>query len=155
MKTYTLKVYASNSLAQKLKKIAALRGKSVSETAAEMIDIGLNLPESSTTEGSTVGSVSFGEHPSASGLSPEIVRYQVQNLAKIENLLRQISRLLSPGNAKEHIERVRVAEGKAKRILKKLKMDAIEDVDRIEMEVLTEEEMFKDLDLDTNKDHIN
>ena len=149
MKTYTLKVYASNSLAQKLKKIAALRGKSVSETAAEMIDIGLNFPESSITEGPTVGSVSFGEHPSASGLSPEIVRYLVETVAANYALQKKFSRLHSPDNFKEHQERVRVAEGEALEDIKSLGLDHILNPVKAEA-VAKAEAILKDLGLDTS-----
>lgn len=141
-----------------IKKREVALGKSRSSAAAELIVAGLahfaapvpeTIKESDSVSGIAPEAVAELLNRERSGLSPEALRYQVQNLAKIENLLRQISRLLSPGNAKEHMERVRVAEGKAQRILKKLKMDAIEDVDRMEMEVLTEGEMLKDLGLDT------
>ena len=154
MKTYTLKVYASNSLAQKLKKIAALRGKSVSETAAEMIDIGLNLPDSSTTEAPTIGSVSFGEHPSASGLSPEIVRFLVETVAANYALQKKFSRLHWPDNFKEHQERVRVAEGEALEDIKSLGLDHILNPVKAAA-VAKAEAILKDLCFDAIEGHTN
>ena len=74
------------------------------------------------------------------GIPPETLRFLVQDVAKIENLLRQLSLFFSPGKFDEHAERVRIAEQKSERILKKLKLDEVEDVDRIERKVLTKEE---------------
>ena len=143
-----------------LRRRAAFEGRSVSEYAEDLIKSALNNP-SGSWEGSAVGEHGAGpprdidtdksrEAVSEAvmevlkavgpGLPPKVLRYLVQDTAKTENLLRQISRLLSPGNFKEHEERVRIAEQKSERILKKLKLDAIEDVDRLEMKVLTKEE---------------
>ena len=157
-KKMRIQVNITKEIFAAIKKREVALGKSRSSAAAELIVAGLahfaapvpeTIKESDSVSGIAPEAVAELLNRERSGLSPEALRYQVQNLAKIENLLRQISRLLSPGNAKEHMERVRVAEGKAQRILKKLKMDAIEDVDRMEMEVLTEGEMLKDLGLDT------
>ena len=144
-----IQVNVTNELFAAIKKREVALGKSRSSATAELIEAGLNcffspvsgsMKESVPVSGIAPEAVAELLNRERSGLSPEALRYQVQNLAKIENLLRQISRLLSPGNAKEHMERVRVAEGKAQRILKKLKMDAIEDVDRVERKILTKEE---------------
>ena len=157
-----IQVNVTNELFAAIKKREVALGKSRSSATAELIEAGLNcffspvsgsMKESVPVSGIAPEAVTELQNRERSGVSLEALRYQVQNSAKIENLLRQISRLLSPGNFKEHEERVRIAEQKAKRILKKLKMDAIEDVDQIEMEVLTQEEseqMLKDLGLDTS-----
>ena len=90
---------------------------------------------------------------------PEALRFLIQDLAKTENLLRQISRLLSEGKTgdrardfEEHMERVRMAKQKSARILKNLKLDEIEDVDRIEIKESTPEEtaqMLKEMGIET------
>ncbi len=57
-----------------------------------------------------------------SGVSPEITRFEVETLAKIESLLRKISIHLSSGNPSEYEDRIKVAEADAAEILKKLKI---------------------------------
>ncbi|MHB8544823.1 MAG: hypothetical protein ACYC9S_12615 [Leptospirales bacterium] len=54
------------------------------------------------------------------GLSPEVVHYLVETSAKIDSVLRKISLHLSGGNFNEHQDRVKVAEGEAAEVLKKL-----------------------------------
>ena len=145
-----------------LRRRAAFEGRSVSEYAEDLIKSALNNP-SGSWEGSAVGEHGAGpprdidtdkirEAVSEAvmevlkavgpGLPPKVLRYLVQDTAKTENLLRQISRLLSESglgspaeNYKIHEERVRIAEQKSARILKKLKLDAIADVDRLEIGV--------------------
>ena len=140
-----------------LKRRAAFEGRSVSEYAEDLIKSALNNP-SETGEGSVVEEHREGPPQEIDtdkirdtvseavmdvmkevghGVPPEALRYLVQDMAKTEDLLRQISRLLSEGgsgspadNFKVHEERVRIAEQKADRILKKLNLREVEDVDR-------------------------
>ena len=148
-------VRVTDSTLSTVKKRAVSEGKTVSEFIREMLEFVLDNPSGSRDESGVRSSWPIGMDtiPEAvseavmevlkregSGVPPEVLRYLVQDTAKTENLLRQISRLLSPGNFKEHAERVRIGEHKSGRILKNLKLDSIEDVDRIEMKVLTKEE---------------
>jgi hypothetical protein len=85
------------------------------------------------------------------GIPPETLRYLVQDLARTENLLRQLSNFFSPGKFEEHEERVRLAGKKSDRILKELNLDGIEDVDRIEVREMTPEEtaqMLKEMGIE-------
>ena len=144
-------VYMEKSILSSIEKEAISEGKSKSEIAADLIGSALGS-RSGSGGGGTPGidtdkireavSEAVGEvlKLGGSGVPPEALRFLVADVAKTENLLRQISLLLSAGNFKEHAERVRIAEHKSERILKNLKLDAIEDVDRIEMKVLTKEE---------------
>ncbi len=144
-------VYMEKSILSSIEKEAISEGKSKSEIAADLIGSAL-ANRSGSGGGGTPGidtdkireAVSEADMEilkrGGSGVPPEALRYLVQDMAKTENLLRQISLLLSAGNFKEHAERVRIAEHKSERILKNLKLDAIEDVDRIERRVLTKEE---------------
>ena len=152
--TRTLKIYVSKELAQKLTKISALKGASISRTAGELIEAGLNLPDSSTTEAPTIGSVSFGEHPSASGLSPEIVRFLVETVAANYALQKKFSRLHWPDNFKEHQERVRVAEGEALEDIKSLGLDHILNPVKAAA-VAKAEAILKDLCFDAIEGHTN
>ncbi len=142
----------------RLRKRAAFEGRSLSEYAEDLIKSALN---NESGEGGVVeehragppreintdeireavsGAVMDSMKAVGPGLPPEVLRYLVQDTAKTANLVRQISRILSPGNFKEHEERVRIAEHKSERILKNLRLDAIEDVDRVERKILTKEE---------------
>jgi hypothetical protein len=144
-------VYMEKSILSSIEKEAISEGRSKSEIAADLIASAL-ANRSGSGGGGTPGidtdkireavSEAVGEvlKLGGSGVPPEALRFLVADVAKTENLLRQISLLLSAGNFKEHAERVRIAEHKSERILKNLKLDAIEDVDRIEMKVLTKEE---------------
>ena len=139
-----LKIYLKDStLKNAVKKRAAELGKSISETGKELIEsalTGASTRESLPVTG--IGPVSVAEPPKRNewNVPPEVLRYLVQDLAKTENLLRQISRLLSPESFKAHEERVRIAEQKAERILKSLDLDGLEDVDRLEIRTSTPEE---------------
>ena len=150
-----------------LKRKAAFEGRSVSEYVGDLIKSALNNP-SVSEEGSAVAEHREGPpreidtdkireavssavmdvmQRGGSSVPPEALRYLVQDIAKTEDLLRQISRLLSEGgsgspadNFKVHEERVRIAEQKADRILKKLNLREVEDVDRLETHILSKEE---------------
>ena len=144
-------VYMEKSILSSIEKEAISEGKSKSEIAADLI--GSALGSRSGSGGGGTQEIDTDKIRKAlseavmdivksvgHGIPSDALRYLVQDLAKTENLLRQISLSLSAGNFKEHAERVRIAEHKSERILKNLKLDAIEDVDRIEMKVLTKEE---------------
>ena len=86
------------------------------------------------------------------GLSPEVLRYLVQDTAKTEQLLRRISyEVFSPGDYKKHEDRYNHAKQKADRILKKLSLEGIGDADEDEKpRELTKEEteqMLKEMGL--------
>ena len=119
-------VYMEKSILSSIEKEAISEGKSKSEIAADLI-------------ASALGSRS-GSERGGSGVPPEALRFLVADVAKTADLLRQISRLLSAEKFKDHEERVRIAEKKSDRILKKLNLDAIEDVDRFVMGAMSKEE---------------
>ena len=147
-----LQVNLTDSTLSTLKKWAAKSGKSASETARELIDSGLEaraIKESVPVSGLPPEAVMDVMKEVGHGVPPEALRYLVQDMAKTEDLLRQISRLLSEGgsgsptdNFKVHEERVRIAEQKADRILKKLNLREVEDVDRFVLaeHILSKEE---------------
>ncbi len=152
MRLGRLPVNLSASTLSAIKKRATNSGKSASEIVRELVESGLNNP-SRFRDGSGAGhgpetireavseAVMEALKGGGSGIPPEVLRYLVQDLAKTENLLRQLSLFFSPGKAKEHEERVRIARQKSNRILKNLNLNEIEDVDR--PEVLSQEEAEK------------
>lgn len=116
-------------------KAASASGKSRSAFVRDLIEAGLEgttMKESVPVSGISLETVMEAVKSEGSGVPPEVLRFLVADVAKTENLLRQISLLLSPGNFKEHEERIRIAEKKSERILKSLRLSDIEDVDRIE-----------------------
>ena len=141
-------VYMEKSILSSIEKEAISEGKSKSEIAADLIASALGNRSGSGGGGTPgIDTDKIREAVSeavmellkrgGSGVPPEALRYLVQDMAKTEDLLRQISRLLSEGgpgspaeNYKVHEERVRIAEQKADRILKKLNLREVEDVDR-------------------------
>ena len=148
-------VRVTDSTLSAIKKRAGSEGKSASEIARGLIESALDNPSGSGDKSRTGSSriiemdeirkavseaVVEGIKGGGEGIPPETLRFLVQDVAKIENLLRQLSLFFSPGKFDEHAERVRIAEQKSERILKKLKLDEVEDVDRIERKVLTKEE---------------
>lgn len=166
MKNSYIKVYMTTSTKEAIKNRAAKSGKPDSKIALEWIESVLNNSSESEDE-SRAGSsrtiemdeirkavseaVMEGIKGGGAGIPPETLRFLVQDVAKIENLLRQLSLFFSPGKFDEHAERVRIAEQKSERILKKLKLDEVEDVDRIERKVLTKEEtdqMLKEMGIE-------
>lgn len=144
-------VYMEKSILSSIEKEAISEGRSKSEIAADLIGSALGSRSGSGGGGTqeidtdkireafseTIREVLPRE---GSGVSQEALRLLIEKVSQTENLLRQISLFLSPGDFKKHAERVRISEQTSERILKKLKLDAIEDVDRIEMKVLTKEE---------------
>ena len=155
-------VYMEKSILSSIEKEAISEGKSKSEIAADLIASALGSRSGSGGGGTPgIDTDKIREAVSeavmellkrgGSGVPPEALRYLVQDMAKTEDLLRQISRLLSEGgsgspaeNYKVHEERVRIAEQKADRILKKLNLREVEDVDRFvlaeHIKVATKEE---------------
>lgn len=141
MKLRRLPVNLSDDILILIKKRAGLEGKSASEIARELIESALDNPSGSGDE-SRAGSpreidtdkireaVMDAMKAVGHGIPPEALRYLVQDVAKIEDFSRQLSLLLSPGKLKEHEERWRIAAQKSNRILKGLKLDGIEDVDK-------------------------
>lgn len=167
MNPHHLKVYMTASTLSSIKKRAAKSGKSASEIALEWIESGLNNP-SGFGDGSDAGhdpetirnpwtidmehireivseAVMNAMKGGGAGIPPETLRYLVQDLARTENLLRQLSNFFSPGKFEEHEERVRIAGKKSDRILKELNLDGIEDVDMRPMRVLSREEAEAEL----------
>ncbi len=143
MNNKLLKVYVTDSTLSTLKKRVAESGKSASETARELIEFAFSaraVKESASVSGIAPEAVMEVQERGGSGVSPEALRFLVADVAKAENLLRQISRLLAAENFKEHEERVRIAEHKSERILKNLNLEEVEDVDRLEIKVSTKEE---------------
>lgn len=152
MRLGRLPVNLSASTLSAIKKRAMNSGKSASEIVRELVESGLNNP-SGFRDGSGAGhgpetirevvseAVMEALKGGGSGIPPELLRYLVQDLAKTENLLRQLSLFFSPGKPKEHEERVRIARQKSNRILKNLNLNVIEDVDR--PEVVPQEEAEK------------
>ena len=144
-------VYMEKSMLSSIEKEAISEGKSKSEIASDLIGSALES-RSGSGAGSTPGSDTDKIREAVSeavmdlvksvghGIPPETLRFLIADVAKTENLLRQISLFLSPGNFKEHEERIRIAKHKSERILKKLKLDAVEDVDRIEIRHVEGEE---------------
>lgn len=145
-------VYMEKSILSSIEKEAISEGKSKSEIAADLIASAL-ANRSGSGGGGTPGidtdkireavSEAVGEvlKLGGSGVPPEALRFLVADVARTEQLLRQISyEVFSPGDYKKHEERYRSAEQKADRVLKKLNLWEVEDVDRIEMKVLTKEE---------------
>lgn len=140
-----------------IKKRAVSEGKTASEFLRELLASVLDHPSESGYESGakTPGEIDRNgiretvseavmeamQAGGGSGMSPEALRYLVQDLAKTENLLRQISLSMATGKPKEHEERVRIAKQKSNRILKNLKLNEIEDVDR--PEVTSKEEAEK------------
>lgn len=167
-----LQVNLSDSTLSFLRKRGAESGKSASEIVRELVESVLDNPSGGRDE-SRAGSSRVIEmdaireavseavamNGGGPGVPPEALRFLIQDLAKTENLLRQISRLLSEGKTgdrardfEEHMERVRMAKQKSVRILKNLKLDEIEDVDRIEITESTPEEtaqMLKEMGIET------
>jgi hypothetical protein len=149
-------VRVTDSTLSTIKKRAVSEGKTVSEFLRELLASVLDHPSGSGYESGTKspGEIdrngireTFSEavmeamQAGGSGMPPEALRYLVQDLAKTENLLRQISLSMATGKPKEHEERVRIAKQKSNRILKNLKLNEIEDVDR--PEVTSKEEAEK------------
>lgn len=169
-----LQVNLSDSTLSFLRKRGAESGKSASEIVRELVESVLDNPSGGRDE-SRAGSSRVIEMDAIreavseavmdamkggeTGVPPEALRFLIQDLARTENLLRQISRLLSEGKTgdrardfEEHMERVRMAKQKSVRILKNLKLDEIEDVDRIEITESTPEEtaqMLKEMGIET------
>lgn len=158
-------VRVTDSTLSSLKKRAVSEGKSASGIARLLIETGLEnrLEKVGGGEGDVLEGTPSGRprreidadkirdavsEAVREVLSPELLRYLVQDTAKTENLLRQISLLISekePGsrakNFEVHAERVRNAKQKADRILKKLSLEGIGDADEDEKpRELTKEE---------------
>ena len=167
MNNKLLKVYVTDTTLSSIKKRGAESGKSTSEIARELIEFAITnrfeVGEGPVSEEHRAGpprsEVMDAMKGGGAGIPPETLRYLVQDLARTENLLRQLSRLLSEGKTgdrardfEEHMERVRMAKQKSVRILKNLKLDEIEDVDRIEITESTPEEtaqMLKEMGIET------
>ena len=144
-----------------LKRRAAFEGRSVSEYVEDLIKSALNNL-SETGEGSVVEEQRAGPpreidtdkirdtvseallevlKRGGGGVSPEALRYLVADVARIAQVLKLISlEVFSPDNYKKHEERYRIADQKADRILKKLNLFEVENVDRIEIKETTKEE---------------
>ena len=149
-------VRVTDSTLSTIKKRAVSEGKTASEFLRELLASVLDHPSESGYESgaktpgeidrngireSVSEAVMEAMQAGGSGIPPEALRYLVQDLAKTENLLRQFSLSMATGKPKEHEERVRIAKQKSNRILKNLKLNEIEDVDR--PEVTSKEEAEK------------
>ncbi|MDA8150391.1 MAG: hypothetical protein M0041_04540 [Nitrospiraceae bacterium] len=60
--------------------------------------------------------------PNGSGLSPQMIKFQVETLTKTYELLRKVSLHLSQENTKEHEDRLKYAEAMAMEIVKNLNL---------------------------------
>ena len=151
----TMRVCVTSAMFAGVTKAASANGRSRSAFVRDLIEAGLEgttMKESVPVSGVSLETMMEAVKSEGSGVPPEVLRFLVADVAKTENLLRQISLLLSPGNFKEHEERIRIAEKKSERILKNLRLSDIEDVDRIETKVLTKEEseqMLKEMGIGT------
>lgn len=154
-------VRVTDSTLSTIEKQAFSNGKSVSEIVRNVLDAAFNNP-SETGEGSVVEEQRAGPpreidtdkirdtvseallevlKRGGGGVSPEALRYLVADVARIAQVLKLISlEVFSPDNYKKHEERYRIADQKADRILKKLNLFEVENVDRIEIKETTKEE---------------
>ncbi|MHB1287386.1 MAG: ribbon-helix-helix protein, CopG family [Leptospirales bacterium] len=164
-KTKRLNVCLPNTDLDAVRKLAAASGKTAADIIRESVRAHLDQPTSrppreiDTDKIREAVSEAVAMKGGGAGIPPETLRYLVQDLARTENLLRQLSRLLSEGKTgdrardfEEHMERVRMAKQKSARILKNLKLEEIEDVDRLEITESTPEEtaqMLKEMGIET------
>ncbi|MGL3709468.1 hypothetical protein ACSYAY_01190 [Leptospirillum ferriphilum] len=132
MNNKPLKIYLSSSTLSTLKKRAVLEGKRFSEFGRDLIESALSggtrvepAPVHGISLEAGMGSLPQGE----AVLSPEALRYLVQDMAKTAGFVRQISLRLAEGKPKEHETSLKVAEGKARDVLKELNLDGVRDVD--------------------------
>ena len=148
MRRRELKVYMPDEILSAIKKRAGSGGKSASEIARELIESALAHPSASgevaflgrgpgmdlemlktaigqerseheETQRELAKMGLLPDSPNGSGISPRIIKFQVETLTNIYELLRKLDLALEPD---KHMDRVTYAEGRAAETVTTLKL---------------------------------